>query len=152
MPRQVLRTTIEGHEFAMKQLGGDTADELMFRLGRGLAISDLSVADFNWAKKQFVELAQVGIVDTAIVDGEERGDGRTRMVPLRTVYDELFAGPEGRKIAGAFFKWAWEVNFGDFFGVIRSLLASYRTAPSSFTSPTAAAGVSGASSSPPAAS
>lgn len=148
MPRHVKRATIHGQQFEMQLLGGDTADEMIFRLGRGLAMTDLTVSDFKWAKQQFVECTKVGVVDKAVDDeGRDHGDGRTRFVALSSVYDDMFAGPDGRKLAGAFLKWAWEENFGSFFDVLRSLRSARKEALSSI-SPKAAAGASGDSSSP----
>jgi hypothetical protein len=136
MPKKLTETTIDGTRFRVKTVGGITGEEVIFRVGYGLAMEDLKVEDFNWLRKILRDSAEIEIID-------KEGDGRANWIPLSTVYDEHFSG--NYAAAGAFLKFAWEANFGPFGGVLAGL-ASVRKELSRSISPTTPAGSAGASS------
>jgi hypothetical protein len=141
MATPVKTTTFAERAYRVQLLGGDTADEMLFRLGRGLVLQDLSPSDFKWAKGVFFDRIQVGIVD-------KDGSGKTNYIPLSSIYNDEYVGPEGRKALGHLLQFSWEVNFGNFFDVLRDLARARKVAVSGSVSPKGADGASGGSSPP----
>ena len=135
MPRKTKETVIDGTSYRIKQFGAETGSDVLFRLGRGLAMSDLKPSDFTYVRDLLRDNTEVQIVDT-------KGDGRRTWVPLASSFDDHFSGRY--KEMAEWLKFAFETNFGDFLGVVRDLVGS-RADLSSFV-PKGATGDSGDSS------
>jgi hypothetical protein len=154
MSRTVTKLTIEGVVYEITQVGAETGDAILFRVGQALAMSltatsladilvrlmrNLSIEDFVWLRNEMKKCTKVGIVDTV-------GDGRVTFTPLAPLYDDHFAG---RYMAALeWLKGALESNFGAFFvEFIRRAQSAKAVEASASENPKAAAGSSGASSS-----
>ena len=115
MPRKTEEKEIDGFTYQVRQVGAETGDGILFRLGRGIAMSDLKQEDFSYVRDVFKNSAKMQIVDT-------KGDGRKTWVDLGDKYDEHFAGRY--QAAAEFLKFAFECNFGSFFEAARNVLGS----------------------------
>ena len=138
MHRKVQETEIAGHTYRFTQLGAETGDAILFRLGRGLAMSDLKPEDFEYVRNVFRGSTKLQIIDT-------KGDGRKTWVPLASCYDDHFAGRY--EALAEWLKAAFEMNFGSFLGATLKL-ADTRAAVLSSIFPTVVPGASGESSPP----
>jgi hypothetical protein len=138
MPRRTEEVVIKGRTFRIRQIGADTGDLILFKLGRGVSMQDLSTDDFVFAKNALRDETKVGIVD-------ELGGGNVHFVELKTIYDSELADDLETRVQ--WLKEAWRVSFGNFSDVVKGLVAA-RTALSSSTSPKTPDGGSTASSSP----
>jgi hypothetical protein len=153
MPRETKETTIEGITYEVMQLGGKVAGDVMFRLGRAfgavlgglkngeLRLDMLEQADFDWLREVMIKETKVGIVDTV-------GGGKVRMMPLATVFDEHFAGPEGIRAQFQWLLFCLEANFGPLQDAVGKIIRGVK-APSLSKPPTAPSGSVGDSSSAP---
>ena len=112
MPRKTQETEIDGHLYQVQQVGAETGDAILFRLGRGLAMSDLKPEDFEYVRNVFRGSTKLQIVDT-------KGDGRKTWVPLAASYDDHFAGRY--EAVAEWLKFAFETNFSSFLGAIAKL-------------------------------
>ena len=133
MHRKVQETEIAGHTYQFTQLGAETGDDILFRLGRGLAMSDLKSEDFAFVRNVFKNSTKLLIVDT-------KGEGRRTWVPLSDKYDDHFAGRY--QDVGEWLKVCFEFNFGPFLDVIRKFVVTRMAAVTS-TSQSGALGGSG---------
>lgn len=138
MPRKTQETEIDGHKYRIRQLGAETGDAILFRLGRGLAMSDLKPEDFEYVRNVFRGSTELEIVDT-------KGDGRKTWVPLASSYDDHFAGRY--ESVAEWLKAAFELNFGPFVVAI-TRISGTRAAVLSSIFPMAAGGSYGESSAP----
>lgn len=136
MPRKSAEVTIDGHTYRVKQVGAETGDAILFRLGRGLAMSDLSPKDYEFVRNIFKANTDLQIVDT-------KGDGRKNWAPLESAYDDHFAGRYEALME--WLQFAFSHNFGNFLGAVSKLVGT-QAAVANFISPTGARGGSGESS------
>ena len=122
MPRKMQEVEIDGHLYQMQQVGAETGDAVLFRLGRGLAMSDLKPEDFEYVRNVFKNSTKLQIVDT-------RGNGAKNWVPLAQAYDDHFAGRY--EATAEWLKTAFEWNFGSFLDVIRKFVVTRMAAATS---------------------
>lgn len=142
MPRETKETTIAGTVYRVTQVGAHTGQQILFRVGRALPAmfgnftpEALNPEDFSFVCERFIEATQVGFVDA-------KGDGRTTFVSLKIDFDDRFAGKYEQW--AEWLKFAWEVNFGSFFGVVASLVRA-RSELATSMSPKTPPGSAGAS-------
>lgn len=158
MSRKMVEREIDGVKYRVLQMGMETADEFIFRVGRvGAALLDadkslysfftllhaLPPSEFRYVVNALRDTTEVCIVDHA-GEANKAGEKRATWVKLSEVYNNHFAG-DGM---GAWSKWigfAMEASFGRFFG---DLLDAIRRRTAAFSSlfPKASAGSSGGSS------
>ena len=136
--RKTVEKVIGEHTYRITQLGADTGDLILFKLGRGLAMEDLSQEDFLFAKNAMRAGTKIGIVDTA-------EDGRVNFVDLASVYDEVLS--DSLEERALWLKEAWEVSFGNFTAALAKLQSARKELLNS-VSPKTPAGSSIASSTP----
>jgi hypothetical protein len=122
MPRKTQEFEIDGHLYQVQQVGAETGDAILFRLGRGLAMSDLKPEDFEHIRSVLRDSTKLQIVDT-------KGDGRKSWVPLSDKYGDHFAGRY--EVAAEWFRAAFEFNFASFIDVIRKFVVTRMAAASS---------------------
>ena len=133
MPRKTQETEIDGHLYQVQQVGAETGDAILFRLGRGLTMQDLKPEDFEYVRNVFRNSTKLQIVDA-------KGDGRKTWAPLASSYDDHFAGRY--EALAEWGKFCFELNFGSFLGAIGKLAGTKEAVLSSFY-PTVASGDSG---------
>jgi hypothetical protein len=136
MPRKTQEFEIDGHLYQVQQVGAETGDAILFRLGRGLAMSDLKPEDFEYVRNVFRGSTKLQIVDT-------KGDGRKTWVPLASCYDDHFAGRY--EAVAEWLKAVFELNFGPFVAAVTRIVGT-RAAVLNSLFPTAVPGASGDSS------
>ena len=106
MPRKTEDREIKQIRYQITQVGANTGDAIIARLGLGAALDKLSPEDVLWVRDQLMASTKVEIVDP-------HNPGLAHWVALSSVYDEHFANDlEGRMI---WLKEAWSVSFGPFF-------------------------------------
>lgn len=121
MPKKTQDMTIGETAYRITQLGAETGDLVVFKVGQAIAgtISEgasllsmvqavrlLSAADFRMTVKSLAESTKVGVKDV-------NGDGRLTFVSLWGLYDDHFAGNYTGLLL--WLKAALELNFADFF-------------------------------------
>jgi tail assembly chaperone len=105
--------TIDGVNFRITPLGAVTAQAMLVRVTLGATTDNLKDTDITSVLSALVDNSKIEIVD-------KDGDGARNWVPLKTVYDDHFAGNLGAALE--FQKAAFEVSFGSFLAVVRDLL------------------------------
>jgi hypothetical protein len=115
MPRKLQETVIDGHTYRLRQFGADTGSDILFRLGRGLAMSDLKPADFQYVRDLFKGACELQIVDT-------KGNGAKNWAPLESSFDDHFAGRYQQM--GEWLRWAFETNYGPIFAALKDLIGA----------------------------
>jgi hypothetical protein len=152
MPREVRKTTINGREYQIVQLGVKTARQVMVRLMRAVPsimlgglegavdLSSLNNDDAEFICEALLAGAKVGMVD-------EKGGGRVTVIDLAAQLDQCFAGRPldyWTLVAFAF----EENNFQEVFREVGAAFVRRLKASSTSASPTEETGTSGDSSSP----
>jgi hypothetical protein len=132
---------LEGFEGDEPEITAHTAGPVIGPLMRGLGamLQELPAANLKRLTDALAAKTTVGVIDV-------NGNGRERLVPLTTIYNDHFDGELDRWLAWV----AWGVTFNRLFGSALERFATLRAKASSSDSPKASTGSSGGSSPTPA--